>query len=420
MALNNKCPGLIYNTSYDNSDKEPLRVAVLAGCRLTEVKVFNIIIKAIERPITLTYHQNYGKEDNGQWNGIIGELINNRSDFSANIAEVLYNRYQNIQYSPSFFFGNAITILTGKILANNGNEFMLLSSFSLKLWLTLCAMLIVISICNSILHKEYSKWTFHLVGVVGHFMKLWVVFINQSIQFGNICCVKHLIVNSVTVISIFLMTLFFTSEILSNIIIQPLIKIDTMDDLVKYTKQNPNVKLFSDNLTSSWKVMTQWDDERAKFVLPRITSLPYHEFDYNQVYHGKSIMILYDSIFERMLNFNQDLTFYMSSDRLFAFQYSLLYSKYIDNKTKIFIDSIISSLFESGIYNYIMITKSGKHLDLVEDEPPLTISISYFKRIMIIYIYSVILLILILFIEFLLYSRRNIIFTIILHCLIHS
>ena len=39
--------------------------------------------------------------------------------------------YQDIQYSPAFGFGNAITILSGKVLANNKNGLLILSSLSL-------------------------------------------------------------------------------------------------------------------------------------------------------------------------------------------------------------------------------------------------------------------------------------------------
>ena len=44
------------------------------------------------------------------------------------------------------------------------------------------------------------------------------------------------------------------------------------------------------------------------------------------------------------------------------------------------------------------------------DYPPQTISISYFKKVIIINIYSLILLILILILKFIVYSRRKIIF----------
>ena len=411
MALKNRCPGLIYNSSYDNGDIEPLRVAVLDGCRLTQVDDFNIIMNTIKRSFVITYCDNYGEKVNGEWNGIMGELVNNRSDFSPNPFNINHDSYQILQYSPTFFYGNAITILSGKILANNGNGLSILSSFSLKLWLILFAVFVVIATCNRIFHKEYSMWTWYLLGVVGQFMKLWAVFINQSNQFGNICCVKHLILNSVTLISIFVMTLFFSSEILTNLLIQPLIKIDTMDDLVKFVTLHKDVKLISDNKTSSYRIMRGWEDERAKFILPRITSVPFNKFDYKQVYHGKSIVILFDSILGGILRINQHLNFHLSADRLFGRSYALLFSKFIDTKTKILIDSIIFSLFESGIHEFLYYRRNSIKLDVKEDDPEQTISMSYFKNVMIIYIYCSISLIFIFILELIVQAFWKMIFT---------
>ena len=114
MSINQKCHGLIKsNELYSNvSDIIPLRVAVLDGCHFTLIYYFNIMMKALKRPFVLTYCDSYG----GPGRSIQDELYSNRSEFSPNLMEVNHDWYQNIQYSPSFFFGNAITILTGKII----------------------------------------------------------------------------------------------------------------------------------------------------------------------------------------------------------------------------------------------------------------------------------------------------------------
>ena len=323
--------------------------------------------------------------------------MNNRSDFSANLAEVNHVWYQDIQYSPAIIFGNAITILSGKTLANNANGLSILSSFSSDIWLSFCLVIVVMTICNRILHMEYSKWTIYLLGVLGQFMKLWAVFINQSIQLANICCVKHLILNSVTIISIFLMTLFFTSEILSKLLLNPLVKIDTLDDLVRFVKQHDDVKIITDK--SAWSILKEWQNEQARFITTKVTHETLYEFDYEQVYHGKLILISLDSAFERIFKFNRHLTFHMSADRLFGYQYGFLYSKYIDINTKIFIDSIMTSLFESGVYNFMVNRKWFKRLNIEEDDSPRAISITHFKKIVIIYSYMVILMVISLIFE---------------------
>ena len=274
----------------------------------------------------MTYCDSY----DGLENSIINELVENRSDFSPNWADVNHDRYQMIQYTPPLYFANAITILSGKIFANSGNGFSIMSSFSLEIWLILCAMIIIIAICTKTLHKEYFKWILYLVGVVGSFMKLWAVFINQSNQFGNICCVKHLILNSLTIISLLVMSLLLSSEILSKLLFHPLEKIDTLDDLVDFVTKNDHVKLISDNLTQPWTIMRDWPDKRGQFIFHKMTNVKYINFDYKEVYDGESIIIFFDKNFKRILKLNPDLNFHISSDRLFSKQQGFFYSKHID------------------------------------------------------------------------------------------
>ena len=305
MSVNQQCPGLI--NSEDYGDKIPMRIAVMKGCQLTMVDYFNMIIQAIKIPFNVTFCDSYKI--------IVNELIANRSDFSPNIAQIMYDWYHVVDYTPMLFNGNPITILSGKILANSGNGFSIMSSFSIKLWLLFCVMLIVIAIFDRILYENYNSRNFtftkFVVGVLGDLLKLWAVFINQSNQFGNNCCVKHLILNTVTVISIFVMTLFFTSQILSNLLFHPLVKIDTLDDLVEFVTLNQDVKIISHNLTTSWSEMRKWKDERAQFIYKKMLSVPITKFDYKQVYHGQSIIITFDTTIERMLKFNRDIQFFI-------------------------------------------------------------------------------------------------------------
>ena len=100
------------------------------------------------------------------------------------------------------------------------------------------------------------------------------------------------------------------------------------------------------------------------------------------------------------MNANKDLSFQISNDRMVGMQYGLMYSKYIDRKIKRFIDSRINCLLESGIFKKNDEASMTRHLDIEEeDDLPQTISISYFKNILIIYFYAIIILIFNLIIE---------------------
>ena len=103
----------------------------IIDCYFASVNIFNVIIRSLKRPFVMTHWDSY----DGSENSIINELVNNRSDFSPNWADINYDRYHKIQYTPTVYFANAITIMSGKILANNGSVFSLLTCFSPELWL---------------------------------------------------------------------------------------------------------------------------------------------------------------------------------------------------------------------------------------------------------------------------------------------
>ena len=406
MEIDHKCPGLI-NSSDEYGNKTTLRIAVLNDCYFTMVNYFNDIIKAIKVPFILTHCDGYGQQVNGEWTGIVGELVSNRSDLSATVAEINYDYYQNTMYSPIFTAGNAITILTGKILANSNSGLWIMKSFSTLMWQSFFTMIVGMSFLNGILHQKYSpSWKLYSIDVLECCLKIWAVFLNQSNQFGsNICCHKHLIVLTLTVISIFVMSLSFNSEILSNLLFHPLIKIDTLDDLVKYIKENKDVEIVSDNMTTTWNILRDWQDERVQFIFKRMKHEPFFSFSYEKVYHGKTIIISFDKPFDLIMNANKDLSFQISSDRLVGMQYAIMYSKHIDIEIKRFIDSRMSCLFESGIYNFKEDAKMTRHLDIEEEEgdQPQSISISYFIKLLIIFSYAILILIFILLIEFLIF-----------------
>ena len=149
--------------------------------------------------------------------------------------------------------------------------------------------------------------------------------------------------------------------------------------------------------------MHTWDDERAKFISKRMVNEQVKKFDYNQVYHGKSILISFDTNFRRILKANPDLGFHMSAERMYGNQFGCLYSKFIDVKTKRFIDVMISSLFESGIHPFLENRKYSKRLHVEDDEPFEAFSFYHFKKVIHIYCYILFALPCIFIVEFLVY-----------------
>ena len=174
----------------------------------------------------------------------------------------------------------------------------------------------------------------------------------DSKKYSRFCCSKHLILNSTILISIFLMMLFFNSEILSNIVYNPLLNIDSIDDLAQFISTNPDVSLISDNSTFSWNLMKTWKVDQVQILFRKMQAVFASDFDYQRVYRGKTIIISLDNILARIVNGYPSLKFHLSNDRHFGSQFALIYSKHLNIDSKKIIDSKIRSVVESGLNAY--------------------------------------------------------------------
>ena len=392
------CPGF-KNISYEQGNLPPVRIALLNGCPLisTILLVLNSIISSLKRPYVFSFHKTYGTIIDGKWTGMYKELVDNRSDICVNYNSITYEKFRSMYLSPIIHYSNTISILSGKIYANTGNSFSLFSSFSTDLWIIFGISLIIVAILNPILH---------LISEITSFLKLWVqvsknlftlvmYFFSQSSQnFSRICCAKHLLLNSMTIISIFLLTNFFTSNILSILVDNPLLKIDSLQDLDELLSRNPNIEVMADNKTTSWKMMKEYPNQRVSTINKRLKNVPTFEFDYRKVYHGKAIIISHDIIMENMMALNPHLDFRISRDRYYGTMMSLLYSKNIEPGIKVVSDSVISRIFQSGITKSTKYRKRFTRIINMNDFVVIHESISfvYFKQVIIMFLYSTILL----------------------------
>ena len=200
------------------------------------------------------------------------------------------------------------------------------------------------------------------------YFALIMKFLNQSQKyFSRICCIKHIVMNTTALISITLMTLFFNTQLSSNLIHHPILQIDSIDDLANFISEHPHVKLISDNSTTSWPFIINWPGEQGHLIRKKLSSVPIHKYNYSEVYNGKTMIIGHDVTFHNMMNVNSHLKFHISRDRHYGTQLGLLYSKSINKDLKYKLDSICMSLFESGMLNsYQELRKSVKMLNIVD------------------------------------------------------
>ena len=390
--------------SSDHHDMPRIRFALLKDCKYSPIDILLFVIESLKMPYTLTFHDKYGLEIDGKWTDLIGEVVDNRSDIGAAFFVITDKRHNVVDFSPLLGYGSLVSILSGRIYANTGNEFNIFDCFSTELWIVFGLSLIIVAIFEEILHfrTKYSFLTL-IITIFNNMYTFMMIFLNQnSKRISCICCISHLLLYSSTLLSIFLMTLFFNSQLLSNILYNPLLNIDSFDDLAQFLSTHPDVSLISDNDTFTWKLMKVWPDQQAQNLFEKMKSVSKNEWNYEQVYRGKSIIIAFDDKMEFMLNKNPFLKFHISNDRHFVTQYGYIYSKLLNPEIKQIIDKTIRSVYETGLQSHWLLKMYSKRLHISDIEVSNeSISLEYFRRLLNIfqYVYIYILMLIFLFTE---------------------
>ena len=340
------CKGL-ENFNYDKINVTPIRIAVHNDCKFTSVLILNSVISGLKRPYKFTYHDDFLSGSNGNRTGVYGDLIHNRSDIYANMNSVNLFRFRMMKFSPLLGYSNRISILSGKISDNSFKSSNVFETFPLELWTIYGLLLIVVAIGSEILHlNSYPS----LVRIVDNYFGLIMQILSQSQKyFTRVCCIKHIVMNTTTLISITLMTLFLNTKLSSNQIHNPIFHINSMDELGQFISEHRDFKLVSDNRTTSWPLIINWQGEHSDMIRKKLSSVPQHKYDYSDVYNGKTFIIGHDITFHEMINVNSHLKFHISRDRHYGSQLVISYSKSIDKDLKNKLDLICMSLFESAM-----------------------------------------------------------------------
>ena len=361
----------------DKMNQTPIRIAINKGCKFTSVLLLNSVISGLKRPATFTYHDEMFSGSEGNWSGVYGDIIHNRSDISGNYNSVNLFRFKLMKLSPLIGYSNRISILSGKISDNSLKSSNAFESFPLEFWSIFGSLLVVVAIISEILHfNSYPS----LVRTFNTYFALIMKLLGQSQKyFTRICCIKHIVMNTTTLISITLMTLFLNTKLSSNQIHHSILRIDSMDELIQFLLKYPHVKLVSDNSITSWPLIMNWQGDHSELIRTKLSSVPSTLYDYSDVYNGKTIIIGYDILFHDVINVNSHLKFHISRDRHYGSQLVLSYSKSINKDLKYKVDSICNSLYESGMFSsYQQIKRRLKRLNIIDsDHPDENISIDF-------------------------------------------
>lgn len=123
-------------------------------------EIFEMLNKNLTYNLYLVPDNKFGTNNNGVWNGIIGELVNKNADFSLAPLTVSSSRAQVVEYSASFL-DTGFKVLVKKPQSKSSNIFSFLSPLSWEIWFLLVVGYFVISLYTYLTDKfspyGYSK-----------------------------------------------------------------------------------------------------------------------------------------------------------------------------------------------------------------------------------------------------------------------
>ena len=186
-------------------------------------------------PFVVDFNSVYGLKTSNGWTGIVGEIVNNRCDVGISYFSATLERFNHAKMSPPLTYSSAVSILSGQIRQNyNQNVFHFMNAFTIDLRIIIVFTLILLAIIDYIIHLNNSDITdMSQITFVSNISVYFKLLLTQSSEhFSRICCVKHLFFIGIGILLMSLLPIFFNSEILSKLLYDPFIIIDSMDDLV--------------------------------------------------------------------------------------------------------------------------------------------------------------------------------------------
>ena len=145
-----------------------------------------------------------------------------------------------------------------------------------------------------------------------------------------------------------LLIIEFNSNILSNLLYDPIVRIDSIDDLVQVIKDY-NVTIAANKGELNWYLLETSNEPNFKYIFNHLVTIMFNIID---ILEGKTILIGYSNYYEHFIKTNKHLGFHLSSETYFGSPFVILYSKQIERSIKERIDSIIDILFESGLHDF--------------------------------------------------------------------
>ena len=340
------------------SSAKPVRITVVGSPQKcgNKANIVNPVLNVIEEPVSFDFIQSLGRYEMNKWNGAIGQLVYNRSDVAIGTFTATYERFQWTQLSTPLGYSSPIAILSGSLSQHSiQNGFQAFNTFEWDVWLRLFMFVLIVGFINNFMHG--CNLNFH--DIISSIIQSYKSSLAQSVKkFSRVCCSKHTILIGMSLLSFSILIHYFRTLILTNLLDDPLIKIDSIDDLVNFLESTKdNITLVSNKAQLTWQLLEKSQEENFQKIFRQLKN---RNMMMNDIYNGKSVAINYGHILESKIKANKHLGLHLSSEQYFGSSINILYSKTIDKSLKNKIDSVISILFESGLqdfYNFVQLTQ---------------------------------------------------------------
>ena len=357
------CPKLI--NSSQNLLETPLRISAQLQPKecYYYINIVNSIISFMKVPYLIQYYQTIGTQNENTWNGVIGDLVNNQSDLGVGPFSMTLQRFDLMKLSAPLGYGSPIAILSGRIPANiNRNNFF--EAFQPIIWISIILTIISMALIDTLIYSNEVRNSFNIQIIL---RKVYLYSFSLLAQSLNIS-IEFVVLNICYLWNVFNYYSFnhsiFKSDILSDLLFDPIIIVDTMSDLAKLSELR-NITIYSQKDMLSWQLIAQSTDESFKKVSQMEPNS--ENFDLVQmkcVLSGKGVWISYSNLLEPFVQSNKNLGFHMSKDTYFGSSLVLFYSKYLNQKLIDRIDFVAFILYESGLQNYWINCRRKTQTDL--------------------------------------------------------
>ena len=347
--------GTIYNGT-------PVRISVKSWNKppkcVSYVNMVNAITATIKRPFVLDFIPPMGEKVGDKWQGVIGQVFNNEADVAIGSFMARHDFFQSALLSPPLGFANTLAIMTGKLHQSAlHNELHVFTTFSANVWIALLFSIFIIALSYQFLESNSSlSFTNLLTGLLLFLKSLLAQGVDQH---SHVKTFKNFILVGTSILSFNILIQCFISVMLANLVSDPVVKINSIEDILDFlssTKLNISMVTSKNLLPITLDLLKTTNKYKFKKIFNMITTSSNHdlhpEIIVNDLIKGKSIWINFSIILEFIFTANEHLGLHLGSQQYYGSHFGILYSKKIAKELKNRIDSVINSLFESGLKSF--------------------------------------------------------------------